>query len=634
MTTDDNDSGPNDGKTSLAEAIEALNSGDSIHFNIEGKGPHWIATPIGGYNFITRDNVTIDGYTQPGASGNTAAFDKKNNAVIKIVLDSIGDETAPNPNPELEAQVLRRSRRMVNDDGSGMPGYGDTENAILPVFAAKNFTVRGICFVGRHTSGRVDDPAIYGVALAKGSTDAKVQGCWFGLRPDGVSVSGMRAAVTGFRYRVNIGGQNVDTFSSGLVFGTDGDGVSDRAEGNIAIGMSLALGLELPNARISGNRFNVFADGLSFLDIKEYAILEGLESVESFENGRGRENTLIGTNGDGVSDADERNVFGPSVYDRTFEFYGGNAAVNTVVAGNFFNIGVDGESTYPAEFIGAPDFFNMSGEGSVRIGSNGDGISDALEANYIHTGLGDKFSDTGRTVPVLARGNNISNSRYLGFPFRHLENSRDYKIYYASVLEGPLETELDAIPALSDATEGFLNGRVPIPKVQDYPYSVVDVYYQAPLNEEGGPILPGKHIASFVEGSAQDKAPAPGDFSFELNGLSIPKDSKLVVAVSYSRQMGRFEAGSAVTGPVSEAVLYGGDGSGQRPVLSAARSAEQPSKVVVSWQGPAGAFRLLSAPTVDGPWTEIPDAPAHAQGVNSLLLNAQADAAFFRLSSR
>ena len=75
------------GNTSLLRALNSLQNGDTIRFNIPGPGPHYIITPQEGYPLIANDNVTIDGYSQPGSSPNTNPILGGNNAHIQIVLD-------------------------------------------------------------------------------------------------------------------------------------------------------------------------------------------------------------------------------------------------------------------------------------------------------------------------------------------------------------------------------------------------------------------------------------------------------------------------------------------------------------------------------------------------------------------
>ncbi len=73
----------------LRAAITAANASpgaDAITFNIPGDGPHTI-TPNSQLPTIT-DPVTIDGYTQPGASANTLATG--NDAALKVVLHGSG----------------------------------------------------------------------------------------------------------------------------------------------------------------------------------------------------------------------------------------------------------------------------------------------------------------------------------------------------------------------------------------------------------------------------------------------------------------------------------------------------------------------------------------------------------------
>src|SRR5207302_965205 len=133
-----------------------------------------------------------------------------------------------------------------------LPGYFSFESAMLPVFGAKNFTIRGVCFLSRQSSGiPPDDPEIYCVALINDATNARISGCWFGLDPDGRTVAGGRSSVAAFK-------DDSGASASGLIFGTDGDGQNDPAEFNISMGMGLAVNLDTPNIKVAGNFFNVF----------------------------------------------------------------------------------------------------------------------------------------------------------------------------------------------------------------------------------------------------------------------------------------------------------------------------------------------------------------------------------------
>ena len=56
------------GAGSLTAAINALNDGDNIIFHIppEAGEVHYIQTPPDGYPLITKNNITVNGYTQGG----------------------------------------------------------------------------------------------------------------------------------------------------------------------------------------------------------------------------------------------------------------------------------------------------------------------------------------------------------------------------------------------------------------------------------------------------------------------------------------------------------------------------------------------------------------------------------------
>ena len=551
VTTTDNVN-PAPGAKSLVQAITELQDGNTIAFNIPGDGPHVIQTPLGGYPIITENNVTIDGYTQPGSSPNTNPILGGNNAKIQIVLDSSDDASAPSLNPTNPALLQRRSTRLP------FSGYGDSENGILAVERGDNFRVRGLSFLSRQTPGSDEDPSIYCIALVQEATNARVQGCWFGLAPDGTTVKGSSAAVAAFRYRT--GG---DVYSGGMVVGTDGDGVDDVGEFNIMMSMHIALALELPNLKISGNYFNVFPDGKTFLDIDAArAELEATgrggsdASVESIENGRFTENTVIGTDGDGKSDANERNIIAHSSYSHDIELY--SNSTNLVVAGNYFGVGVDGVTEQPVLGTAVPNFVNPGGSGSVRIGSNGDGVSDHWEGNLIYNVPGTRFVEAGGGVLITARGNKMVNNGFAAFPFLDGANGL-YENYYANAL---VNAVAGAVPVLIGATNDILEGTLPAPNTANYAHHVVDIYVVDPFAEALGMILPGAYAGSFVEGSAVDQDPAPNAFKVNLAGIAVPPgavavpgNSNIVVAVTYSTSAAGTQAGASVTGPASNPVM-------------------------------------------------------------------------------
>ncbi|MCX6911850.1 MAG: hypothetical protein NT167_02130, partial [Verrucomicrobia bacterium] len=60
------------GAGSLTAAINALLDGDRITFNIPPNAGevHYVQVPTNGFPLITKNDITIDGYTQNGASPN------------------------------------------------------------------------------------------------------------------------------------------------------------------------------------------------------------------------------------------------------------------------------------------------------------------------------------------------------------------------------------------------------------------------------------------------------------------------------------------------------------------------------------------------------------------------------------
>ena len=119
---------------SLIQALERVQAGDEIRFNLPGPGPHYIETPAAGYPLITNQSVTINGYSQPGSSPNSNPILAPNNARIDVVLDSRNGGYLPMTSPT----------DAPNDD----PGYEPTDGAVLGVARAQGFRVQGLALFG------------------------------------------------------------------------------------------------------------------------------------------------------------------------------------------------------------------------------------------------------------------------------------------------------------------------------------------------------------------------------------------------------------------------------------------------------------------------------------------------------
>lgn len=633
VNTVNNDS-PGANETSLAQALTGLQDGDYIRFKIPGAGPHVITTPLGGYPLITANGVTIDGYSQSGAVPNTNPILGGNNAQIKIVLDSTGADSGAG-DPQDPGLNSRRSTRILHS------GYGDSENGILAVLGGDNFSVSGLSFIARRSAGSTDDPAIYAVALVNEATNAHIHGCLFGVAPGESTQADLKpvsAAVAAFRYRT--GG---DVYSFGAKIGTDGNGVNDRAEFNVVVGARDAFPLELPGARISGNYVNVFQDGLHFVDIDDnYALWRAAfeaggsdpddVAIENYENGRVTAGTVIGTNGDGVSDSDERNIFGHVVYDHHGEFYSSSA--NAVLAGNYFGVGVDGVTPAPASTNVNPDFVEFGGGGSqVRIGSNGDGISDDLEGNLIVNVTGGRFYVGNSGTQLVSRRNKLVNCNVAAVPFAEGDNGAQYAAYYATYLA---DVSQGLVPVIKGLSAGVLKVSIPAPAA-GYPNAALDLYLPdaAALAKNNfypaAMVHPGTFLGSYADNGPGDSDPAPNELSIDVSAFGITDSTYVTAAASYSSEPGNFNAVNAVTTPMASPFSA-------RPVLSI-KVDSTAFTTELSWLGAPGLFApQLNNIVNDGTgWSPIPPATVSHTGGRNIAVTSYdpfTEAVFYRLISQ
>ena len=619
------------GQTNLVQAISLLQDGDTIAFNISGTEPIYLVTPSltpnNGYPAITNHNVTIDGYTQPGALPNSNPILGSNNAQIKIVLDS-------------------RAGGLHRED---IPGYGLSEASALLVRGATNVTIRGLSLLGPDFGSYTeDDPASYGVSFADGATQGHVEGCWVGLDPNGTDVFRFAAGVTSFQSSRGEG------TTVGVDKSTDSAAVA-RAQFNLFVGEFIPVILEGNHLRMAGNFFNVFPDGQSdfFADGTPDHLLQAFIEVSSSDN------LLIGTDGDGVNDAEERNIFGGVVFaydSKLIEWYG-LTGTNMVIAGNYFGMAVDGVS----RFANSMEVFGtVKTGGSLRIGSDFDGVSDALEGNLIAMNypFGALFpTPAGAAPPVFAdmesgaqvslRGNRLIGNALA--PFTYADGSGAQLAAFTSYAAPFVNTNQSIVPLIStNSTQARLRGSC-APGLLPCTNIVVDVYladeegwtngqrfqlaelvYVDPLTlqtDYHGFAQGSSHLGAFVDNGPQDLNPAVGQFEFDISALNLPTNQLVTIAVSYSAAAPGTHNAPALTSDFAFPVTLQ-----MSPTLFIALSA---GDVLLSWSTNAGVFNLQATPGLSpSAWTNLSPQPGLlvTGALYQATLPVGSSNAFFRLA--
>ncbi|MEX2143233.1 MAG: LamG-like jellyroll fold domain-containing protein [Anaerolineales bacterium] len=182
------------------------------------------------------------------------------------------------------------------------------------------------------------------------------------------------------------------------LIGTDGNGTSDAAEGNLISGNGWH-GITVFGSlnRISGNLIGTNAGGTA-------AIPNGVTYDAGYGIGlnAGAVGNVIGTNGDGNGDAAERNIISGNA--RSAVSLYGTGTTNNVIAGNYIGTDITGASALPNGGIGV---HITSGPSSNRIGTNGDGLADAAEANVIS-------SNTSAGVFIIVAPSNQIAGNFIG----------------------------------------------------------------------------------------------------------------------------------------------------------------------------------------------------------------------------
>jgi hypothetical protein len=380
------DSGPG----SLRQAILDANANpgaDTITFAIGTTGSQQTIQPTSALPTIT-DPVTIDGWSQGGAGHTGPPLIELNGALAAsstIGLNITGGGST------VRGLVING---FTGTNGAGLRLQTGDGNWLYGNYIGTNFAgdtrsanQRGIWIQGGSSNNRigtnadgVNDVAERNVISANidqniwiyqpATTSNLIMGNYIGLNAAGTAAVGTNNST------VATNGILIQE-ASYTIIGTDGDGQGDALEGNVISGNIYNINLtgtsnlnESHHNRISGNLIGTNASGTTSVGIQ----VEGVRVYVAYEN-------LIGTDGDGVSDALEGNVISGH-----FDFgvmLQQTGALNNVVAGNKIGTDITGMLSIANGYGGSPRAGIVLGGYGNRIGTNSDGVSDDLERNLI-----------------------------------------------------------------------------------------------------------------------------------------------------------------------------------------------------------------------------------------------------------
>lgn len=641
VTTTDSDQ-PRAGSLSLKQAIQSAADGDTVAFNLPGTGPFYLPAPVGGFPRMTANNLTIDGFTQPGSQPNSNGIHAPNNARLAIVIDSRNGNVTP----------------MGYNPTNPKAGYGPNEFAILGVYNATNVVIRGLSLLAPPVDPEGNNN-YYGVSFARDShgdaAGGQVSGCWIGVDPDGHSLTPTTYAITAFRHRAPDGSNplNIDR----LTVGVSKASTHPRADFNVIVPTALPAILEGAGHRISGNFFNILPDGLTeynvALDTTNFS--NNNQAQGMVQIGRSGNNTVIGTDGDGVHDADEGNVMagtlptGMNGYSHSLEFYGNNPGTNIVIAGNYIGVGIDGTT----RFTNGVPILNASGAAAAyQVGSNLDGISDSLEGNRFANNWPFEFfsslvtaadpaslsffDDLSPTGFISVRGNSFINN--FSFPLDPLKvdgaSGFAVETLYTSALD---DVSVGVVPALDPgSTVTFLKGTVP--KAADgWGPTSIDLYAVDLDGITNGAFLESSgltnawvqgrtYLGTFQVDGTNDLNSADFSFTFLVSSLAIQPGTLVTITANYLAPGDGTVVGAplALTSPFSSPVhlLIPVD------VLPVHLNIEHvDSQAKITWVGLSLGYRLQSSSSLKNPnWQDVPNGTEQP-----VLVDLGAEPLFFRM---
>ena len=341
VTNTDDTGGNCDFFCSLRAAIESANANpgaDTIVFNIAGAGVHTI-TPLSELPAIT-EAVTIDGYTQPGASENT--LEVGDNAVLLIELNGTSALFGPTILTDsciIRGLVINRfffgnldvqganntvEGNFIGTDPSGTVASLNHSDGVLVRSGAENNVVGGITPAARNVIAAFPTE---GVAIIDADNN-QVMGNYIGTNKNGNAALG------------NGHGIRITANSSGNLVGGEGVGAGNLISGNKENGILINKIFDTdlsPNNSVQGNLIGTDATGNAALPNETAGVrIEGESDNLIGGTTAGARNVISGNGSDGAV-ISGNDVVGMFV----------GAATGNMVRGNFIGTNASGAAELP-----------------------------------------------------------------------------------------------------------------------------------------------------------------------------------------------------------------------------------------------------------------------------------------------
>jgi hypothetical protein len=384
VVTNTNDSG--DG--SLRQAILFANQSnspppDTIQFDIPGTGP-FVITPLTGLPAITHPTI-IDGYTQPGASVNTAT--QGDNATILIQLDGS------------QAGFTGANGLTIEAGGSTVKGLSITNfsfNAGIDLTGAGGDTISGD-FLGTDPTGAASFVGNF-IGVTVENAGNNLIG---GTSPDA------RDLLSG-----NSSGYGIEMFNGTSGNQVQGDLIGTDASGLHALGNFYGILLfDAPSTSIGGTTTgagNVISGNVVY----------GVFALQNFSNGQGPDNSviegnLIGTDATGAA-ALGNGSSGLELEAGANLVIGGTAAgAGNVISGNLF----DGIGVFTPGVLIEGNFIGTDAKGTIPVPNSASGIevfTTGVTIGGIAAGAGNVISGNAQSGILLEFSDNLVQGNFIG----------------------------------------------------------------------------------------------------------------------------------------------------------------------------------------------------------------------------